>query len=84
MSPRKKKTDAPVDELKIDFTGRMVIVLELEDYGPMEIGIDDKDAVLAVVRAIIDRTDSTMTVNSYSASRARTLRRLLEPLEPTA
>jgi hypothetical protein len=74
----KKKTVETVDELKLDFTGKMTIVMELAGFGPMEYRIDDKDVCLKIIRLLLKEMGPTMTVDSYNKRTENTLRRMLD------
>lgn len=71
--PKKKK----VDDMHLTFTGKMVIIVELEEFGPMEFTIDDKDMVLDVMKVILG-VSNNFSVNSYSKRDEKTLKKLLE------
>jgi hypothetical protein len=74
--PRKKKE--PLKEFKLKFTGKMTILIELEEYGPLQYRIDDMDTVMDVTRIILDKTDNTTTVNSYNKRDEHTFKKLLD------
>jgi len=71
--PRKKKE--PVDSLKIDFTGKMVVIFDLEGWGPMELRIDDKEVAVAVLKTILELTGNISTVNSYTTAEGKKLKK---------
>lgn len=68
------------NRLKLQPTGRMTVIVEMEDYGPIEVKIDDLDTVLSVMGRLIQ--DGPMDVNSYTARHRKTLERLLPQEEP--
>jgi hypothetical protein len=74
--PRKKKET--VDSLKLDFTGKMVVLIDLEGYGPIELKVDDKEVTLAVMKLILDLTGNVSTVDSYTAVEGKKLKKMLE------
>jgi hypothetical protein len=74
--PRKKKE--PLKEFALKFTGKMSILIELEDTGPIQFRVDDLDTVLAVTKVILDKTDHTMTVDSYNSREQKTLNKQLD------
>jgi hypothetical protein len=74
--PRKKKE--PLKEFKLKFTGKMSILIELEDTGPIQFRVDDMDVALEVARIILDHTDNKMVVDTYNAREENTLKKLLE------
>ena len=77
--PRKKKEAAP--ELVLKFTGKMSILIEQENHGPIEFRINDMDTVMAVVRIILDKTDNKSTVDSYDARTHKTFTKILDSIE---
>jgi hypothetical protein len=74
--PRKKKEK--VDSLKIDFTGKMAVIFDLEEWGPMELRIDDKEVAVAVLKTILDLTGNISTVDSYTTAEGKKLKKLVE------
>lgn len=57
----------------------MLIVVDLEDVGPMEWRVqEDPDLVADVLRLLVDRMGPTMSVDSYKAAYGRKLKRLLD------
>ena len=70
-----------VDELKLKFTGKMTMIIELEEHGPLVYNINDVDAVSDAVRIILDYTDNTTPVNSYNKKEEVKFRKLLESFE---
>ena len=77
--PRKKKEITP--ELKLTFTGKMSILIEQENHGPIEFRINDMDTVMAVVRIILDKTDNKSTVDAYDARTHKTFTKILDSIE---
>lgn len=69
MSEKKKK------ELALRPTGRMTVIVEMEEWGPIEFKIDDVDMTLLVV-GVLAQVPSTV-VGSYTARHRKTLERLL-------
>ena len=74
--PRKKKET--VDSLKIDFTGKMTVIFDLEGWGPMELRIDNKEVAIAVLKTILDLTGNISTVDSYTTAEGKKLKKLVE------
>lgn len=64
-------------ELRLDFTGRMSVVIELQDYGPMEFRVDDLEVVKRVVRVILDASAGDMDVNEQTKQQSRRLKKVL-------
>lgn len=76
----KKKTETPKD-LNIRFTGKMSIIIEMEQYGPLEFRINDLDVVTKVAGIILDATDNTMSVNVYNTNEKKAMQKLLDGIE---
>lgn len=74
--PRKKKE--PMKDFKLKFTGKMTILIEQEEHGPIQFRVDDIDVVLEVARIILKHTDNTMTVDSYNKREETTFKKLLD------
>ena len=76
--PRKKKEAMP--ELVLNFTGKMSILIEQENHGPIEFRINDIDTVVAVVRIILDKTDNKSTVEAYDVRTQKTFTKILDSI----
>ena len=74
--PNKKSNN-----LKLDFTGKMSILIELKDYGPMQYRINDFDTVMKIMRVISDASNNTTTVDSYNAREQKTFQKILDGIE---
>ena len=74
--PRKKKET--VDSLKLDFTGKMVAIFDLEGWGPMELRVDDKETAVAVLKTILEHTGNVSDVDSYTTAEGKKLKKLVE------
>jgi len=77
--PRKKKETLTSFELK--FTGKMSILIEQENYGPIEFRFNDMDTVMAVVRVILDKTDNKTSVDAYDTRTQKTFTKILDSIE---
>ena len=75
--PRKKKLET-VESLELKFTGKATLLVELENYGPIEWRIDDKDVLLEMLMIMLDNMGHTSTVNSYDKRTEKTFKRLLD------
>jgi hypothetical protein len=73
-----KKKKEPAKSLKLDFTGKMVVLADLEGYGPIEIRADDKELVVEVMKLIIERTGNVSDVNTYTAAELKRLKKYVE------
>jgi hypothetical protein len=76
--PRKKKEATPEWELK--FTGKMSILIEQENHGPIEFRFNDMDTVMAVVRVILDKMGNKSTVDAYDARTQKTFKKILDDI----
>ena len=75
--PRKKKLER-VDSLRLDFNGRMLIVIDTDEWGPIEFNVNDKETVLEVMRTLIDRSDNDWSVDSYTTTEGKKLKKMVE------
>ena len=75
--PRKKKLER-VDSLRLDFNGKMLIVIDTDEWGPIEFNVNDKETVLEVMRTLIDRSDNNWPVNSYTKTEGKKLKKMVE------
>jgi hypothetical protein len=69
--PRKKKE--PAKTLKLDFTGKLVLLVDLAGYGPMEIRADDRELVTEVMKLIIEHSGNVSDVNTFPAAELKRL-----------
>ena len=74
--PRKKKE--PAKTLKLDFTGKLVLLVDLEGYGPIEIRADDKELVTEVMKLIIEHTGNVSDVNTYTTAELKRLKKYVK------
>jgi len=65
-------------DLRIAFTGRALLILEIEDWGPMEWRFDDEAAVRDLIRVVLTHCGTSFPVGSYKASYGRKLTTMLE------
>lgn len=77
--PRKKKEKLTSLELK--FTGKMSILIEQENHGPIQWCFNDMDTVMAVVRVILDATDNKTSVDAYDAHTQKTFTKILNDIQ---
>lgn len=75
--PRKKKLER-VDSLRLDFNGRMLIVIDTDEWGPIEFNVNDKETVLEVMRTLIARSDNDWSVDSYTKTEGKKLKKMVE------
>lgn len=67
--------------LHLKFTGKMSIIIELEETGPIEIRISDVDTVSTVIRAILPLLNNSFSVNSYNKREEKNMQKLLDSIE---
>jgi hypothetical protein len=70
-----------MEDFKLTFTGKMSILVELEEHGPLQYNINDMDVVLDVLRTVLNATDNKTPVNSYNKREEKTLRKLLDVIK---
>ena len=66
-----------MENLKLNFTGKMTILFEIEDHGPMEWRINDHAITMEICRILLNKIDDTLKVNSYNDTEEKQLRDLL-------
>ena len=75
-----KKKSEPIKDLKLNFTGKASVLIELEDYGPMQYRINDLDTVIKIIRVILDASNNTTTVDSYNTREQKTFTKILDDI----
>lgn len=75
--PRKKKLER-VDSLRLDFTGKMLIIIDTDEWGPIEFNVNDKETVLEVMRTLINRSDNNWSVDSYTKTEGKKLKKMVD------
>ena len=73
----KKKTNT-TKKLKLNFTGKATFLVELEDFGPIEYRIDDREVVLEIFKVLIEKMGPTTPVDSYDKKTQKKLETLLD------
>lgn len=48
------------DEFKLDITGKVVVLIELADHGPMELSFNDKATALNILDVLINEKPFTV------------------------
>ena len=77
MTRNAKKENPPV-EFKLNFTGKCSILMELEDVGPMQIRVDDKEFVTKLMKLLVKEIGPTTDVNAYDKRTEKTYKKMLE------
>jgi hypothetical protein len=63
-------------ELKIDFTGKAVVLIE-SNWGPIEFSVNDLDTVTAVVRLLLKDSQGNLGVKDYSEGEEEIMKNML-------
>jgi len=64
-------------DFKLDLTGKMTILIELNGRGPIQISVNDRDTVVEVIRTLLDMGGSIMDVDSYDNKTQKKFEKLL-------
>lgn len=64
-------------DFKLDLTGKMTILIELNGHGPIQISVNDRDTVVEVIRTLLDMGGSIMDVDSYDKRTQKKFEKLL-------
>lgn len=73
--PKKKK---PVDSLKLELNGKALLMLDTDEWGPIELRIDDKETAVELLRVIVDNMGNISTVDSYTKAEGKKLKKMVE------
>ena len=76
--PKKKKRIDRADSLRLDLNGKLLVLLDTDEWGPIEFRINDKDAALDIMRVIIEHTDGISNVDSYTKKEGKKLKKMVE------
>ena len=75
--PKKKKRIERADSLRLDLNGKLLVLLDTDEWGPIEFRINDKDAALEIMRVIIEHTDGISNVDSYTKKEGKKLKKMV-------
>lgn len=75
--PRKKKLER-VDSLRLDLNGKALLMLDTDEWGPIELRIDDKETAVELLRVIVDNLGNISTVDSYTKAEGKKLKKMVE------
>lgn len=68
------KKSKRVESLRLTPTGKMVILIDMENTkGPIEFRVDDVEFTLEVMQLVLDRVGSTFPVNSFTKKQEKQL-----------
>jgi hypothetical protein len=73
--PKKKK---PVDSLKLELNGKALLMLDTDEWGPIELRIDDKETAVELLRVIVDNVGNISSVDSYTKAEGKKLKKMVE------
>lgn len=68
-------------DIKLQFTGKMTMIIELEGHGPLVYNVNDLTVVKNAVKVILDEVNGTTPVNSYDTREEKKFRKILESFE---
>lgn len=75
--PKKKKRIERADSLRLDLNGKLLVLLDTDEWGPIEFRINDKEAALEIMRVIIEHTDGISNVDSYTKKEGKKLKKMV-------
>lgn len=73
-----KKKNKPVDSLKLELNGKALLMLDTDEWGPIELRIDDKETAVELLRVIVDNLGNISTVDSYTKAEGKKLKKMVE------
>jgi hypothetical protein len=68
----------PVDSLKLDLNGKALLMLDTDEWGPIELRIDDKETAVELLRVIVDNLGNISNVDSYTKAEGKKLKKMVE------
>lgn len=66
------------NQLNLKFTGKMTILIELEEYGPIQYNVNDLLIVSDVMEIILDAADNKTSLDSYNKREQKSMQKLLD------
>jgi hypothetical protein len=75
--PKKKKRIERADSLRLDLNGKLLVLLDTDEWGPIEFRVDDKEAALNIMRVLIEHTDGVSNVDSYTKKEGKKLKKMV-------
>jgi len=73
-----KKKKKPVGSLKLELNGKALLMLDTDEWGPIELRIDDKETAVELLRVIVDNLGNISTVDSYTKAEGKKLKKMVE------
>lgn len=81
MAKKKKETPKParagITSLRLDLNGKALLMLDTDEWGPIELRIDDKEIAVKLLQVIVDNLGNTSTVNSYTKAEGKKLKKMI-------
>jgi len=74
----KKKKETPQPSLRLDLNGKTLLILDTDEWGPIELRIDDKETAVELLRVIVDNMGDISDVNSYTKAEGKKLKKMIE------
>ena len=72
--PKKKK---PIESLRLDLNGKALLMLDTDEWGPIELRIDDKETAVELLRVIVDNMGNISNVDSYTKAEGKKLKKMV-------
>ena len=73
----KKKKETPRPSLRLDLNGKALLMLDTDEWGPIELRIDDKETAVELLRVIVDNLGNISTVDSYTKAEGKKLKKMV-------
>lgn len=61
----------------LKFTGKMTLLIEVEEYGPIEFRVNDFDTVMEITKTLLKQMNNITIVDSYNKREEKKLRQML-------
>jgi hypothetical protein len=74
----KVKSDTLPPSLRLDLNGKALLMLDTDEWGPIELRIDDKETAVELLRVIVDNLGTISTVDSYTKAEGKKLKKMVE------
>jgi hypothetical protein len=66
------------NDLKLKFTGKAIVLIEIDEYGPIEFKIDDLETVMKISKIMLDTTNNITPVSAYNKREENKMRKMLD------
>ena len=84
QAPDEPTPDEHEGQLKLDFTGRGSVLLEMSNYGPITFDFDDVDIAKMLMKVFLENCEDGWPVHSYDEGEQATVTGILErAIKPT-